>query len=84
MAQLSRQPGLAGATHIMHKGNPETTRCGLVLGLDPLPECVRCTAAAVAEPRFRVEQLDELVAAGEPPVTSDAIPIQRNRIRSKH
>jgi hypothetical protein len=33
--------------------------------------------------RFRVEHLDELVAAGEQPVTSEVIPIQRNRTRSK-
>ena len=33
--------------------------------------------------RFRLEHLDELVAAGEQPVTSDVIPIQRNRTRSK-
>jgi excisionase family DNA binding protein len=31
----------------------------------------------------RVEHLDELVAAGEQSVTSDVIPIQRNRARSK-
>ena len=33
--------------------------------------------------RFRLEHLEELVAAGEQPVTSDVIPIQRNRTRSK-
>ena len=39
---------------------------------------VRCTRIG-KHIRFRVEHLDELVAAGEQPVTSDVIPIQRNR-----
>ena len=43
---------------------------------------VRCTRIG-KHIRFRVEHLDELVAAGEQPVTSDVIPIQRNRTRSK-
>src|SRR4029453_10860719 len=42
---------------------------------------VRCTRIG-KHIRFRVEHLDELVAAGEQPVTSDVIPIQRNRTRS--
>src|SRR5215211_6457597 len=42
---------------------------------------VRCTRIG-KRVRFRVEHLDELVAAGEQPVT-DVIPIQRNRTRSK-
>jgi hypothetical protein len=33
--------------------------------------------------RFRIEHLDELVAACEQPVTSEVIPIQRSRTRSK-
>ena len=43
---------------------------------------VRCTRIG-KHIRFRLEHLDELVAAGEQPVTSDVIPIQRNRTRSK-
>ena len=43
---------------------------------------VRCTRIG-KHVRFRVEHLDELVAAGEQPVTTDVIPIQRNRTRSK-
>ena len=43
---------------------------------------VRCTRIG-KHVRFRVEHLDELVAAGEQPVTSDVIPIQRGRTRSK-
>jgi excisionase family DNA binding protein len=43
---------------------------------------VRCTRIG-RHVRFRLEHLDELVAAGEQPVTSDVIPIQRNRTRSK-
>src|SRR5215218_7025772 len=43
---------------------------------------VRCTRIG-KHIRFRVEHLDELVAAGEQPVTSDVTPIQRNRTRSK-
>ena len=43
---------------------------------------VRCTRIG-KHIRFRVEHLDELVATGEQPVTSDVIPIQRNRARSK-
>jgi len=43
---------------------------------------VRCTRIG-KHVRFRVEHLDELVTAGEQPVTSDVIPIQRNRARSK-
>jgi excisionase family DNA binding protein len=43
---------------------------------------VRCTRIG-KHIRFRVEHLDELVAAGEQPVTSDVTPIQRNRARSK-
>jgi excisionase family DNA binding protein len=43
---------------------------------------VRCTRIG-KHIRFRVEHLDELVAAGEQPVMWDVIPIQRNRTRSK-
>jgi excisionase family DNA binding protein len=43
---------------------------------------VRCTRIG-KHVRFRVEHLDELVTAGEQPVTSDVVPIQRNRTRSK-
>ena len=43
---------------------------------------VRCTRIG-KHVRFRVEHLDELVAAGEQPVTSEVISIQRNRTRSK-
>jgi excisionase family DNA binding protein len=43
---------------------------------------VRCTRIG-KHIRFRVEHLEELIAAGEQPVTSDVIPIQRNRTRSK-
>jgi excisionase family DNA binding protein len=43
---------------------------------------VRCTRIG-KHVRFRVEHLDELIAAGEQPVTTDVIPIQRNRTRSK-
>jgi excisionase family DNA binding protein len=43
---------------------------------------VRCTRIG-KHVRFRVEHLDELFAAGEQPVTSDVIPIQRSRARSK-
>jgi excisionase family DNA binding protein len=43
---------------------------------------VRCTRIG-KHIRFRVEHLDELIAAGEQPVTSDVILIQRNRTRSK-
>ena len=43
---------------------------------------VRCSRIG-KQARFRVEHLDELVAAGEQPVTSDVISIQRNRTRSK-
>jgi excisionase family DNA binding protein len=43
---------------------------------------VRCTRIG-KHIRFRVEHLDELIAAGEQPVTSDVIPIQRNRTRTK-
>ncbi len=43
---------------------------------------IRCTRIG-KHVRFRVEHLDELVAAGEQPVTTDVIPIQRNRTRSK-
>jgi excisionase family DNA binding protein len=43
---------------------------------------VRCTRIG-KHVRFRVEHLDELVAAGEQPVTTDVIPLQRNRPRSK-
>ena len=43
---------------------------------------IRCTRIG-KHVRFRIEHLDELVAAGEQPVTSDVIPIQRNRTRSK-
>ena len=43
---------------------------------------VRCTRIG-KHVRFRVEHLDELVAAGEQSVTSDVVPIQRNPTRSK-
>jgi excisionase family DNA binding protein len=43
---------------------------------------VRCTRIG-KHVRFRVEHLDELVTAAEQPVTTDVIPIQRNRTRSK-
>jgi hypothetical protein len=43
---------------------------------------VRCTRIG-KHIRLRVEHLDELVAAGEQPVTSDVISIQGNRTRSK-
>ena len=43
---------------------------------------VRCTRIG-KHVRFRVEHLDELVAAGEQPVTTDVILLQRNRSRSK-
>lgn len=43
---------------------------------------IRCTRIG-KHVRFRVEHLDELVTAGEQPVTSDVIPIQRDRVRSK-
>ena len=43
---------------------------------------VRCTRIG-KHVRFRVEHLDELVTAGEQPVTTDVIPIQRSRTRSK-
>jgi excisionase family DNA binding protein len=43
---------------------------------------VRCTRIG-KHVRFRIEHLDELVTAGEQPVTSDVIPIQGNRSRSK-
>jgi excisionase family DNA binding protein len=43
---------------------------------------IRCTRIG-KHVRFRVEHLDELVAAGEQPVTTDVIPIQRNRTRSR-
>lgn len=43
---------------------------------------VRCTRIG-KHVRFRVEQLDELVAAGEQPVTSDVVPVRRNRSRSR-
>jgi excisionase family DNA binding protein len=41
---------------------------------------IRCTRIG-KHVRFRVEHLDELVAAGEQP--TEVIPIQRNRTRSK-
>lgn len=43
---------------------------------------VRCTRIG-KHVRFRVEHLEELVAAGEQPVTADVVPIRRNRTRSK-
>ncbi len=43
---------------------------------------IRCTRIG-KHVRFRVEHLDELVAAGEQPVTLDVIPIHRSRTRSK-
>ena len=43
---------------------------------------VRCTRIG-KHIRFRVEHLEELVGAGEQPVTSEVISIQRNRTRSK-
>lgn len=43
---------------------------------------VRCTRIG-KHVRFRLEHLDELVAAGEQQVTSDVVPIRRSRTRSK-
>ena len=43
---------------------------------------VRCTRIG-KHVRFRLEHLDELVTAGEQPVTSEVIPIQGSRTRSK-
>jgi excisionase family DNA binding protein len=43
---------------------------------------VRCTRIG-KHIRLRIEHLNELIAAGEQPVTSEVIPIQRNRTRSK-
>ena len=43
---------------------------------------VRCTRIG-KHIRFRVEHLDELIAAGEQPVMSEVIPIKGNRTRSK-
>lgn len=43
---------------------------------------VRCTRIG-KHVRFRLEHLDELVAAGEQPVTSPVVSIQRSRTRSK-
>jgi excisionase family DNA binding protein len=43
---------------------------------------LRCTKIG-RHVRFRVEHLDELVDAGEQPVTSQVIPLRRGRTRSK-
>lgn len=43
---------------------------------------VRCTRIG-KHVRFRMEHLEELIAAGEQPVTTEVIPITRGRGRSK-
>ena len=43
---------------------------------------VRCTRIG-KHVRFRMEHLDELVTAGEQPVTWDLVPVHRSRTRSK-
>jgi excisionase family DNA binding protein len=43
---------------------------------------VRCTRIG-KHVRFRLEHLDELINAGEQPVTATCIPTQRDRRRSK-
>lgn len=43
---------------------------------------VRCTRIG-KHIRFRIEHLDELIAAGEQPVTTGVVPIRRDRRRAK-
>jgi excisionase family DNA binding protein len=43
---------------------------------------VRCTRIG-KHVRFRAEHLEELIAAGEQPVTAEVIPIQRDRRRAR-
>jgi excisionase family DNA binding protein len=43
---------------------------------------VRCTRIG-KHVRFRVEHLDELIAAGEQPVTAELIPLRQDRRRAR-
>jgi excisionase family DNA binding protein len=43
---------------------------------------VRCTRIG-KHVRFRIEHLEELMAAGEQPVTAEVIPLRRDKRRSK-
>lgn len=43
---------------------------------------VRCTRIG-KHVRFRVEHLEELIAAGEQPVTAELIPVRRDRRRAR-
>lgn len=43
---------------------------------------VRCTRIG-KHVRFRIEHLEELIAAGEQPVTAEIIPLRRERRRSR-
>ncbi|WGX96889.1 helix-turn-helix domain-containing protein [Nocardioides sp. L-11A] len=43
---------------------------------------VRCTRIG-KHVRFRIEHLEELIAAGEQPATAEVVPIARGRRRSK-
>lgn len=43
---------------------------------------VRCTRIG-KHVRFRIEHLEELIAAGEQPVSGEVVPIQRDRRRSR-